>query len=117
MRDDTDYLCYVIESIQLIKEYLNWSGDRPDQSSFFADSLTQDAVLRRMETLSDAASHLSAPLKSRHPDIPWRRISDFRNALAHAYIDLHLDEIWAVIERDLNALDVVARLELQRLES
>ena len=47
------------------------------------DRRTQDAVLRRLETLADASSHLSDVIKARHSEIPWHQISDFRDVLAH----------------------------------
>ena len=73
MRDDTVYLRHIAESIGLVEQYLAGADSALDESSFYDDRRTQDAVLRRMETLADAASHLSDALKARHPEIPLRR--------------------------------------------
>ena len=86
----------------------------PNEATFHADQRTQDAVLRRMETLADAASHLSDELKARHPSIPWRQITDFRNVLAHGYADIRLDRVWRAIVADLPALQAVVQMELGR---
>ena len=112
MRDDAVYLQHVTESIDLVEQYLTGAGGNLDEDLFYADSRTQDAVLRRMETLADAASHLSEPLKARHPDIPWRQIGDFRNVLSHGYTDIRLDRVWRAILVDLPALKAVVRAEL-----
>jgi hypothetical protein len=63
-----------------------------------------------LETLSDAAGPLPRDLKARHPEIPWRLITDFRNVLAHAYPDIRLDEVWRVIENELAPLKAVLML-------
>jgi uncharacterized protein with HEPN domain len=80
----------ISESVALVEQYLAGPDDKPSQSLFVEDLLRQDAVLSRMEILADAA-HLSSELKARHTDIPWRRITDFRNVLAHAYLHLQID--------------------------
>ncbi len=67
MRDNSVYLSYIRESIELIEEYT-----RDGEETFSSDLRTQDAVLRRMETLADAAAHLSDDLKMGHPEIDCR---------------------------------------------
>lgn len=70
---------------------------------------------RRMETLSDAASHLSQALKARYPDLNWRKVSDFRNFLAHGYtgaVDLGL--VWQAILEDLPELQALVQEEMRR---
>jgi uncharacterized protein with HEPN domain len=104
VRDDSVYLRHIAQSLHLLQQYLT----RPDRSwneeLFSENQLIQDAVLRRLETLADAASHLSDKLKARHPEIPWRQVADFRNVLAHGYADIRLDRVWQVIVADLPAL-------------
>lgn len=112
MRDDSVYLEHIAESIDLVGRYLTGVEGTLDERLFYDDLRTQDAVLRRMETLADAASHLSEALKARHPEIPWRQIGDFRNVLAHGYTDIRLDRVWQAIVADLPALQGVVDGEL-----
>jgi len=112
VRDDAVYLHYIAESIDLVEQYVAGADGSPDQSLFEHDPRTQDAVLRRMETLADAASHLSDGLKGRHLQIEWRQIADFRNVLAHGYADIRLDRVWRAIVADLPALNAVVHEEL-----
>ena len=114
MRDDTIYLQHSAESIGLVGLYLAGADGAMSQDLFHDDRRTQDAVLRRMETLADAASHLSGAPKARHPAIPWRQIGDFRNVLAHGYADIRLDRVWQAIAGDLPALTAVVNEELGR---
>jgi uncharacterized protein with HEPN domain len=66
-----------------------------------------------METLADAASHLSDALKARHSQIAWRQIGDFRNVLAHGYTDIRLDRVWRVIVVELGRLKAVVEQVLR----
>lgn len=108
MRDDTVYLRYILESIDRVERYTS-----EGEAAFTADVRTQDAVLHRMETLA-AAAHLSDELRARHPTIAWRQVSDFRNALAHGYTEIRLDQIWHAVRYDLPALKAVVNEELHR---
>jgi uncharacterized protein with HEPN domain len=112
VRDDGAYLEYIQESLGFVEEYLGGSTDELARSRFYTNRLIQDAVLRRLETLTDAAGHLSQELQQRHPELNWPRVTGFRNVLGHAYADLELDLIWRVIERDIPALQAVVESEL-----
>lgn len=103
------YLGYILESIELIQR---WAGSGRD--TFLTDDLTQNAALYRLETLADAASKLPTALRDRHPQIPWRDITDFRNRVSHGYLALDLDLVWRVIEVDLLALKQTVEEELRR---
>ena len=111
MRDDGAYLELIAESINLVTDYISAMSGVPSVNLFAEDLRTQDAVLRRLEVLADAASHLSEALKARHPGIPWRKIGDFRNVLAHAYMEVGIDLVWSVIEEDLPALKAAVQQE------
>lgn len=108
-RDET-LLEYIAQSIALILRYT--AGG---QQSFLSDPMVQDAVLRRLETLADAARHLSPALTARHSDIPWCAIFGFRNVAAHGYLTLDPSRIWLVVQDFLPALQSVVVEELQSL--
>lgn len=114
MRDDQVYLGYIAESIETVEGYLAGPAGSPDEGVFLSDSLRRDAALRLLETLADATTHLSEDLKLRHPEILWRKISDFRNILAHAYTSIDLDLVWGVIVTDLPELRALVDEESDR---
>lgn len=87
---------------------------RGSRDAFFTEQVVQDAVLRRMETLADAAGRLSSELKGRHPNITWREIYGFRNVAAHAYLEMDLERVWETIELHLPALKEAVDEELER---
>jgi uncharacterized protein with HEPN domain len=114
MRDDSVYLPYIAESIERIETYLPDPEPAVNQARFHDDPLVQDAVLRRMETLADAAGHLSDQLKERHPELPWRRITDFRNQVAHGHLEIDVDRAWSAVA-DLPRLKAIVSDELEQL--
>lgn len=106
---DSALLLYIKESIDRIEQYTEHGRE-----SFLTDAIVQDATLRRLETLADAASRLSNDLKARHPDIPWRDIYGFRNVVAHGYLQLELRRCWNTIEVHLPPLKTVIEDEISR---
>ena len=112
MRNDQVYLEHMSENIQIVFEYLAGPAGTPDEDLFYRDRRTQDAVLRRLETLTDAAGHLSDALKARHPTVEWSRITGFRNVLAHGYLVTDLSLVWQSVTVDLPALKAIIQQEL-----
>ena len=60
---------------------------------FQADRKTVDAVVRNLEVIGEAATHLIAGQDDLPGDIPWADIAGMRNVLIHGYfgVDLALD--------------------------
>jgi uncharacterized protein with HEPN domain len=106
---DRRNLEYIRQSIDLVA--MRTRGDRGELS----DNVdVRDAVLWRLQTLAEATGKLSQQIKDRHPNIRWRAIYGFRNVAAHAYLDLHLDRVWEIIELHLPMLRAVVEDELSR---
>ncbi|WP_439112486.1 HepT-like ribonuclease domain-containing protein [Hydrogenophaga sp.] len=42
--------------------------------------------MRNLQTLSEATQHLPDALNAKHPNVPRREISGFRNILVHNYL-------------------------------
>lgn len=67
--------------------------------------MAYDAVLRNLQTLSEAIQRPPADLKARHPGMAWPQIAGFRNILVHDYLgQLDPEIIWRVVTDDLPAL-------------
>ena len=45
------------------------------ESDFYNDELVQDAVLRNLEVIGEAARQLSDDVRNRYPDVPWTRVA------------------------------------------
>lgn len=99
MKDDNVYLSHIRECIRRIEENINRGRDE-----FMQSHTLQDAVLRNLQTMSEATQRLSDALKATHPEIDWTRIAAFRNVLVHNYLGIDLQIIWDVIQRDVPEL-------------
>lgn len=64
----------------------------------------QDAVIRQLEILGEAAGRLSAPFRQAHPEMPWQRIKDLRNVLIHGYAHVDLTRVWQIARDSVPAL-------------
>jgi hypothetical protein len=55
------------------------------REDFFADPMTQDAVVRNLEIVGEAAKRVSPSLQARAPAVPWREMAGMRDKLVHDY--------------------------------
>jgi len=108
-RDPRLYLDDIIEAIDVIADYM--AGISRDE--FFGTRLIQDAVIRRIEIIGEAARQLPAELTDRYPGIPWADIVGMRNRVIHGYYGVVLDRVWNTVEPDLPVLRAEI-VELQR---
>lgn len=93
-RDPLLYLEDILEAIARIRVYT--SGY--DYSRFAEDSKTQDAVVRNLEIVGEAAGRLSKELHANASEIEWRKIIGLRNILAHEYFGVTLPIIWDIVQ-------------------
>lgn len=66
-------------------------------------------LVKCVEIIGEAASHVTQDTRIRHPEVPWIQIVAMRHRLVHAYFDLDLDQVWKTVTEDLPPL--VAELE------
>lgn len=100
MNEDYVYLEYILECIDKIKQYAQGGQDR-----FFADSMVQDAIIRRLQTLAESTQRLSEHLKADIYQVDWKSIAGFRNILVHQYLGgVDLKMVWYIVENDLDDL-------------
>jgi uncharacterized protein with HEPN domain len=99
-RDWRDRVRDILEAITRIEHY----SRKHDQSSFIADGMAVDAVIRNVAVIGEAANHIPAQVQQRHPDVPWAQMRGMRNVLVHEYFEIGLDLLWATIQNDLPVL-------------
>ncbi|MCP4337908.1 MAG: DUF86 domain-containing protein [Desulfobulbaceae bacterium] len=105
MKDDTLYQIHISECIDRILSYIHGM----DESAFRSSSLTQDAVLRNLQILSESTQRLSDEFKSRHKEIEWHKISGLRNLLVHDYLGIDINTVWVIINKELTTLKISVR--------
>lgn len=95
-RDDA-YLIDILESSRAALEYMR--GKSWDK--FSRDSLLQDAVVRRLEIIGEAAGRASTATQKKYPKLPWQAMKGTRNRVIHEYDSIQLDIIWDMVQQDL----------------
>jgi uncharacterized protein with HEPN domain len=110
-RDPRVYLAHILECIQKIERFTSDGRER-----FFRDAMVQDAVLRNFEVIGEAAKRLDDAYRAAHPDVPWRALAGLRDVLIHQYEGVDLEQVWAIVEKELPALRAAIAAMLPPLE-
>jgi uncharacterized protein with HEPN domain len=74
------------------------------QAAFVANEQMQDATIRNLEIIGEAAKSLSEATRSRRADIPWRQIAGMRDKLIHQYFGVNLELVWSTVEIEIPRL-------------
>jgi uncharacterized protein with HEPN domain len=56
----------------------------------------QDAVIRNVEVIGEAAKRVSAEARGRLSSLDWKAIRGMRDVLIHDYIGVDMDQVWNV---------------------
>jgi len=87
----------ILESIQKIEEYTHGMS----REEFYRASQVQDAVIRRLEIIGEAAKNIPEDFRNKHPEIRWKQIAGMRDILIHGYFNVNLERVWVVVKKDL----------------
>ena len=68
------------------------------------DSILYYAVVKNIEIIGEAAYMLTPEFKDMHPQTPWKIIIGMRHFLVHGYYEVAPEEVWNVIDKDLQTL-------------
>lgn len=98
-----EYLDHILKAIARIGRFVRGRS----AADFIGDEMLQDAVIRNIEIIGEAARNieLSAPeFCAEHPEVPWATIYAMRNRVAHGYFEVDLDLVWRTVTDDLPGL-------------
>jgi uncharacterized protein with HEPN domain len=73
---------------------------------FRASRVHQDAAVRQLEIIGEAARHVSETTRRQHAAIDWANMIGMRHRLAHDYRNVDLEVVWAVATHEIPPLIV-----------
>ncbi|MBL0062381.1 MAG: DUF86 domain-containing protein [bacterium] len=97
MRDDKLYIQDILKEI----DYLLKVTSELSYEQFLNDETYIRAAERSIEIIGEAASKISATLKSSNKKIQWQLMKDMRNIIAHDYFQVDYSILWETILYDL----------------
>jgi uncharacterized protein with HEPN domain len=100
---DRDVRLYVEDMLGFCERALAYSVGF-EQAALMADSMRYDAVLRNLELIGEAATHVGDVERALAPELPWRLIVGTRNRLAHAYLGISPATVWDILTVELPSL-------------
>lgn len=64
------------------------------------------SIMMQFVIIGEMISKLDEEFKEKYSSIPWQKIKDFRNLVAHNYFGIDADEIWEIITTKIKPLKI-----------
>jgi uncharacterized protein with HEPN domain len=99
-----DYLEHILQAVKRISTYT----EDMDEVGFLQNQMVQDAVIRNIEIIGEAARNIERrhpEFAGQHPDIPWEDVYLMRNRVSHGYFSVDLEVVWKTVQRDIPELE------------
>ncbi|MGB8029034.1 MAG: DUF86 domain-containing protein [Terracidiphilus sp.] len=98
-----DFIGHILEAADKVLQYTK----NMNRDQFYSDTLTQDAVIRNIEIIGEAANNLleaDPTIALKYPSIPFAEIYGMRNRVAHGYFAVSLAMVWDSVQEDIPEL-------------
>ncbi len=100
MQRDPAYFLDIRDAARLAIQYVSGKS----YEDFLSDIQCQDAVIRRIALIGEAARRTSEETRKEHPQFPWREMVSMRNLVIHEYDDIDLSVVWDTVNKNLREL-------------
>jgi uncharacterized protein with HEPN domain len=99
-RDYRDYINDILESIADIESFI----EGMTFEDFLRDKKTQNAVIRSIEVIGEAAKKIPKSIRDKYPSIPWKKMTGMRDKVIHEYFGVDLKILWKTIKEDIPSI-------------
>ena len=97
---DKGRLLHIIDAIGHVLKFT--AGKSFDDLS--KNTIEYYGIIKCIEIVGEATYKLSSQFKDAHPETPWRVIEKMRHVLVHGYYQVNPEDVYSVIQNDLNPL-------------
>ena len=98
-RDDA----YLLDMLLAARKVQDFTQD-VTWEQFQTDELIQNAVMRQIQIIGEAARKVSPGFQGEHIGIRWPEIIGMRNRLVHEYFHIIPERVWGVVAKDIPEL-------------
>jgi uncharacterized protein with HEPN domain len=88
------------EAIRRIEQYTAGL----DQTTFAANQLVIDAVIRNLTVIGEAARGVPGEVEAQYAELPWMEMRGMRNLVVHEYFGVDVAILWQTLRDDLPGL-------------
>jgi uncharacterized protein with HEPN domain len=74
------------------------------RQAFFAETRTQDAVIRNLAVLGEAMRGVSEATRQAHPEIPWSTLDGTRDRIIPGHLRVDLELVWDIVHEEFPRL-------------
>ena len=109
-----DWRVYIEDIVTAIEKIEKYTANQ-SVGNFLSNDEKQDAVIRNLEVIGEAAGKVPESVRQKAQSIEWRKIIGLRNILIHEYFGASAPMVWDVVQTKLSPLKA-ACLDLQNDE-
>lgn len=102
--DDDGYLLDMLDLSRRIERHVRDLA----RDTFDDDETLQLALTYLIQSIGEAASHVSQGFRAAHPEVPWASIIGMRHRVVHDYLHVSIDVVWQTSVDDIP--DLIAKL-------
>jgi len=99
-----DYKVSLEDILEALSRIRTLTG-RVSYNDFKGDLTNQEAVVRNLEIIGEAAKNVPEDVRSDYPEVDWTRIAGLRDILIHRYFAVDLEIVWDIITNKLSDLE------------
>lgn len=90
----------ILESLKKIESFVKGC----DYKTFLAEPMRQDAIVRNVQIIGEAAKRVPQDICDRYSTIPWRQLKAIRDVIVHNYYEIVPETVWRVATEELPGL-------------
>jgi uncharacterized protein with HEPN domain len=113
LRRDAERLRDILDAAAAVNRYI---ADVPFVE-LLRNDMMQNAVLRQLTIIGEAANNLTAEFRLQHPAVSWAGAASFRHVVAHEYFRIDWEIVWETATHHLPKLSAQVLQILTAMET
>ncbi len=111
-RDYGDFVQDILDSINDVGNFIEGMGFE----EFIKDKKTVYSVVRAIEIIGEATKNVPELIRTKYPDVPWKKMAGMRDRLVHEYFGVDLEILWGTVKEDVPQLRIPISKVLEDME-